>query len=179
MDRRRAIVFIDGNNWYHNSKSILEQPSQIDFRKLSDFICDFFNLSLIEIRYYNSIPDISDGKEVYHKHMGFLEGLKKQGIIVRTRKLKKILKKNIVIEKGIDVLISADMIKKTLVDNGCEVCILISGDADFIPVMEIIKDAKKEAITSCVIQGYARELLQGKFRYFILKGDDLVNNCLK
>lgn len=61
------------------------------------------------------------------------------------------------------------MIKKSLVDKDCEVCILISGDSDFIPVMEIIKSSKKEAITCSVLQGYARELLQGKFRYLILK----------
>lgn len=177
MKKRRAVVFIDGNNWYHNCKDIIK-PKNIDFKKLSKFICKHFNLNLEEVRYYNSIPDISDGEEIYYKHIGFLEELKKQGIIVRTRKLKKIIKKNIAIEKGIDVLISADMIKKILVDKKCEVCILVSGDSDFIPVMEIIKDAKKEAITSCVIQGYARELLQGRFRYLILKKEDL-DNCLK
>jgi len=142
------------------------------------FTCDKSQVDLKEIRYYNSIPDISDGEEVYYKHIKFLEELKKQGIIVQTRKLKKISKENIFIEKGVDVLIGADMIKKSLVDNDCEVCILISGDADFIPVMEIIKSAKKEAITCCVLQGYARELLQGKFRYLILKKEDL-EKCLK
>jgi uncharacterized LabA/DUF88 family protein len=110
--------------------------------------------------------------------MKFLEELKKQGIIVQTRKLKKIIKENISVEKGVDVLIGADMIKKSLVDRACEVCILISGDADFIPVMEIIKWAKKEAITCCVLKGYARELLQGQFRYLILKKEDL-EKCLK
>jgi len=177
MLKRRAIVFIDGNNWYHNSKKFINLGN-IDFRKLANFICSHFNFDLSGIRYYNSIPDISDDKEVYHKHMKFLEGLKKQGITVRTRKLKKIKKKNVVIEKGVDVLISVDMIRKTLVDNSCDVCVLISGDADFIPVMEIIKNSGKEAITSSVIQGYARELLQGKFRYLILKKEHLFN-CLK
>jgi len=177
MNKRKSIIFIDGNNWYHNCKHIIK-PGSIDIKKLSNFISEHFDLDLREIRYYNSIPDIADGEENYYKHIKFLEELKKQGIIVKTRKLKKIIKKDIAIEKGVDVLISADMVKKTLVDNDCDVCILISGDADFIPVMEIIKDAKKEVITSGVIKGYARELLQGKFRYLILKKDDL-DNCLK
>jgi len=177
MKKRLATIFIDGSNWYHNCKSLIK-PSKVDFVKLSNFICDKFQLELKEIRYYNSIPDIIDGEEIYYKHMKFLEVLKKQGIVVQTRKLKKIIKENINVEKGVDVLISADMIKKSMVDNACEVCVLISGDADFIPVMEIIKDAKKEAITSCVLQGYGRELLQGKFRYLILKKEDL-ENCLK
>ena len=177
MKKRWAIIFIDGSNWYHNCKSVIK-PGKIDFIKLSKFICDKFQLELKEIRYYNSVPDISDGEEVYYKHMKFLEELKKQRIIVQTRKLKKIIKDNISVEKGVDVLISADMIKKSLVDDDCEVCILLSGDADFIPVMEIIKEAKKEAITSCVLQGYGRELLQGNFRYLILKKEDL-EKCLK
>ena len=177
MEKRRAIIFIDGSNWYHNCKSEIK-PSKIDIVKLSKFICTHFNFSLNEIRYYNSVPDISDGEEVYYKHMKFLEGLKKQGIIAKTRKLKKIIKDEISVEKGVDVLISADMIKKSLVDDDCEVCVLISGGADFIPVMEIIKEAKKEAITSCVLQGYGRELLQGKFRYLVLKKEDL-EKCLK
>jgi uncharacterized LabA/DUF88 family protein len=177
MEKRRAIVFTDGSNWYHNCKSVIK-PSKIDFIKLSNFICNHFDLILKEVRYYNSIPDISDGEEVYYEHMKFLEELKKKGIIVQTRKLKRIIKDKISVEKGIDVLISADMIKKSLVDNECDVCILISGDADFIPVMEIIKKAKKEAITANVIQGYGRELLQGKFRYLILNKTDL-EKCLK
>ena len=90
MKKRRAIIFIDGSNFYHNSKSIIDKPGKIDFIKLAQFICLHFNFSLKEIRYYNSVPDISDGEEVYYKHMKFLEELKKQGIIVKTRKLKKI-----------------------------------------------------------------------------------------
>lgn len=177
MIKREAIIFIDGSNWYHNSKNIIK-PGNIDFVKLSKFICNRFDLKLKEVRYYNSIPDIADGEKTYYSHIGFLEKLKKQGIIVSTRKLKRILKEKLVIEKGIDVLISADMIKKSLVDRECDVCILISGDADFIPVMEIIKETKMEAITCSVLQGYARELLQGKFRYLILKKEDL-DKCLK
>tara|TARA_Y100000310_G_C20569648_1_gene757336 strand:+ start:449 stop:988 length:540 start_codon:yes stop_codon:yes gene_type:complete len=172
MLKRKAIIFIDGSNWYHNSKSMIEKPSQIDFNKLSRLICSYFNLNLKEIRYYNAIPDISDGEGVYYKHLKFLNDLKKQGIIVSTRKLKKIKKTNVSIEKGVDVLIAADMIRKTLVNEECNVCILISGDADFIPVMEIIKESKKEVITASVLKGYARELLQGKFRYLILKNED-------
>ena len=178
MVKRDAIVFVDGSNWYHNSKSVLGKPGKIDIKKLSRFICDFFDLDLKEIRYYNAIPNIVDGEEVYYKHMEFLSLLEKSGIKVKTRKLKTVLKTNIKLEKGIDVLIASDMIRKTLVSNKCKVCILISGDADFIPVMQILKDSEFEAISCCTIKGYARELLQGKFRYLILKKEDL-NKCLK
>jgi uncharacterized LabA/DUF88 family protein len=110
--------------------------------------------------------------------MGFLEGLRKKGIIVKTRKLKKIKKLNIKIEKGIDVMIASDMIRKTLVEKECQVCILISGDADFIPSMQIIKEAGYEVIVSCPKSGFSNELRQGEFRYLILKKEDL-EKCLK
>ena len=135
-------------------------------------------MDLKEIKYYNAIPDISDDEIIYYKHMGFLDGLRKQGIIVEERKLKKIKELNIKIEKGIDVMIASEMIRKTLVEKKCEVCILISGDADFIPAMQIIKDAGYEVIVCCPRYGFSNELRQGKFRYLVLSKEDL-EKCLK
>ena len=178
MGKRAAIIFIDGSNFYHNSKSIIDKPGNINFKILGKFICDRYDLELKQIRYYNSIPDISDSEKVYYKHMEFLNNLEKEGILVKTRKLKKIKQLKIKIEKGVDVMIAADMIRETLVEKQCEVCILISGDADFIPVMEIIKEVGYEVIVSCPRAGFSNELRQGKFRYFILKKEDL-ENCLK
>ncbi len=172
------MVFIDGSNLYHNLRRIMDEPTKVSIKKLSEFICGHFDLDLIEIRYYNSIPDIEDDKRAYYKHLKFLEDLKKQGMIVNTRKLKKIKKKNIKIEKGIDVMIPVDMVRKTLVENKCECCIIISGDADFIPAMQVLKDCRFEAISSCVKGGHSSELKEGKFRYLILKKDD-VEKCLK
>ena len=45
MEKRRAIIFIDGSNWYHNCKSMIK-PGKIDFTKLSKFICNHFKVSL-------------------------------------------------------------------------------------------------------------------------------------
>jgi uncharacterized LabA/DUF88 family protein len=179
MEKRRAIVFIDGSNFYHNSKSIIDKPSKINFNQLAKFICDNFNLLLGEIRYYNAVPDISDNKEIYYKHMEFLDGLRKEGIVVKERKLKKIRELNIKLEKGVDVLIASEMIKTTLVEDNCDVCILLSGDADFIPAMNIIKNAGYEVIICSPRQGFSNELRQGKFRYFILKKEDLEKNFWK
>lgn len=178
MEKRRAIFFIDGSNFYHNSKSIIEKPRNIDFKKLAKHICEKFKLEFKQLRYYNSIPDISDDKDIYYKHMGFLDSLKKEGIIVKTRKLKKIRQLNIKIEKGIDVMIASDMIRETLVEKQCEVCILVSGDADFIPSMEILKEAGYEVIVVCPQVGFSNELRQGHFRYLVLKKEDL-EKCLK
>ena len=172
-------MFIDGNNWYHNLKSILKKPSTLDLKKLANLIANQFELIIKEIRYYNSTPDIELGDDTYYKHMVFLAKLKKQNIIVNTRKLKKVKEngKTIRIEKGIDVMIATDMVSKSLVEKECDCCVLITGDSDFVPVMQLIKKAKKEVLTTSVLKGYARELLQGEFRFWILKKQDL-DKCL-
>ncbi|MBT4417978.1 NYN domain-containing protein [archaeon] len=178
MVKREAIIFIDGSNFYHNSKQIIDKLKKIDFNLLGELICGKFDLELKEIRYYNAVPDISDNKEIYYKHIGFLDKLKKDKITVKTRKLRYIKKLKIKIEKGVDVLIAPDMINKSLIEKECKVCVLISGDADFIPSMQIIKNAGHEVITCSPKYGFSNELRQGKFRYFILKKEDL-DKCLK
>ncbi|MBU1129464.1 MAG: NYN domain-containing protein [Nanoarchaeota archaeon] len=144
---------------------------------MAQFICDKFNLKLKQVRYYNAIPDLSDNKEIYYNHLGFLDKLRKENIIVKIRKLKYIKKLKIKIEKGVDVLIASDMIRKSLVEKECDVCVLISGDADFIPSMQIIKNAGYEAIICSPKDSFSNELRQGNFRYLILKEGDL-DKCL-
>ena len=75
-------------------------------------------------------------------------------------------------EKGIDVWIAIDMIRKSILENKCDICILISGDADFVPALALIRDRGKEVLTSMVPLGYSTELRK-KFPYFILKPETL------
>ncbi|NPE26633.1 NYN domain-containing protein [Methanococcoides sp. SA1] len=173
--KKRAIVFVDGNNWYHNVKSLIKKPRGLDFEKIGRVVCERFGLDLIEVRYYNSVPDIDLGEENYYKHMVFLAGLKKKRVVVNTRKLKVVRSggKKLRVEKGVDVKIAADMIEASLVDDVCDVCVLLSGDADFLPMMNVIKRQGKEVITASVGRGYSRDLRSGDFRYVVLKRGDL------
>jgi len=172
--KRKVIVFIDGNNFYHNLKKVIDKPRKIDFKKLVNLVCLRFDLDILEIRYYNSIPKLKD--EVYNKHLSFIKELESKGILVRTRELHG--KGEHKREKGIDILIAVDMINKCLIKKGCDVCILITGDADFLPVMQIIKDSKKEAIVSSVYSGFSNKFREGNFRYLILKKQDILD-CLE
>lgn len=76
-------------------------------------------------------------------------------------------------EKGIDIWVAIDMIKFSIIDNKCDTCILISGDTDFVPALDLIKEHKKEVLTAMVPWGYSYELRQ-KFPYFILKKETLM-----
>ncbi|MFH0711868.1 MAG: hypothetical protein V1889_02050 [archaeon] len=82
---KRAIVFIDGNNWYHNSKIALEGLGDIDFRKLAKLICFGFGLELVYVKYYNSVP--SENSKSFWKHKKFIDILRKDGLIVKTKEL--------------------------------------------------------------------------------------------
>jgi len=80
-------------------------------------------------------------------------------------------------EKGIDVMIAIDMLKLSVIDNKCECCVLISGDADFIPVLEMIKKNKKDVFSAFIPRGYSYELRQ-TIPFFVIN-DDLLYSCLK
>lgn len=205
---KKAIFFFDANNWYHNVKSYFN-PSEIDIQKVANLLSKIKNYHIQGIRFYASIPSISDGEDMYYRHISFLDNLEKKGVVVVRRKLQKlsnkeILKKKSQIveeldlcencrklveaeflnladikrkEKGIDVWIAADMVNLSIIENICDVCVLISGDADFVHVLEIIKNKGKEVLTAMTPKGYSRELIE-KFPFFIIKKETLMK-CLK
>jgi len=201
---KKAIVFVDANNWYHNVKNLFD-PGKIDIVKVANLLCAAKNYELVQIRWYASIPSIDDDEAVYYRHISFLEHLEKKGVKIITRKLQRLSnketiekKKHIIDnldlcnhcrpivesvflditdikkkEKGIDVWAAIDIIKDSLMDNRCDVCILISGDADFIPSLELVRNRKKEILTAMVPFGYSAEL-RSKFPFFILRRETLV-----
>ncbi len=205
---KRAIVFVDGNNWYHNVKGMFK-PGDIDIFKVANLICSAKKYDLVEIRWYVSTPSIKDGEAMYYRHMGFLDFLEKKGVKVITRKLQRLSNKEILEkkketidsldlcktckpliesvfldladlkkkEKGIDVWIAVDMIKLCLMDSECDICLLISGDADFVPALNLIKEQKKEVLTAMVPSGYSSELRKN-FPFFILRKETLLK-CLR
>ena len=205
---KKAIVFVDANNWYHNIKKYFE-PSEVDIVKIAEFLCNVKKYELAGIRWYASIPSIADGESMYYRHMSFLEHLEKKGVKVITRKLQRLsneeaLKKkketieNLDLcenckplvesvfldladikkkEKGIDVWVAIDIIKESIIDNNCEVPILISGDADFVPSLNLVKNHGREVLTAMVPLGYSSELIR-TFPFFILRKETLMK-CLR
>ncbi len=203
---KKAIVFVDANNWYHNIKGWFI-PSDIDICKVVELISKKKNLKILEIRWYASVPDIEDDKLKYMRHMDFLASLRKRNVKVITRKLQKLSNKELLKkrqefikswdlcevckpiveasfldiadhyqkEKGIDVWIAVDMVKK-VINNKIDCAILISGDADFVPAFDLIQNLKKEVLSCFVPRGYSNEIRQ-KFPYIILNKEEL-KKCL-
>lgn len=207
---KTAIVFIDGNNLYHNLKASRIKPSSISLTKLSEFICGHFGCTYIKTIYYNSIPDIRDGADTYYQHMKFLDRIKSlPKFELKTRKLQKNSTKEVmsnkltkisqldlckickpliesnckdcigdfkVKEKGIDIMIAVDMIHSSLIKKECDYCILISGDADFIPALDLIKNSGKTPVTAALYKGYSYEL-RAKHGWFILDRKLILDKC--
>ena len=207
---RKAMVFIDGNNFYHGAKSLIENPNDIDFVALANLIGKEKKFSPTEIRWYNSLPRLEDDVHAYRKRMQYIESLRAQGILVNTRYLlrcsnqENIDKKVKMLdswrlcrkcshiveadflneppylnkEKGVDVQIATDMVRYALKSPINQV-VLLSGDADFVPAFELIKEIKANhviCLSSSVEQGYSEELRQ-KFDYKLLTRLDL-ESCL-
>lgn len=212
MTGKQAIVFIDGNNFYHNVKKTGLPPSKINFSKLCELICSHYKLSFKGAFYYNSVPSLADGEKKYYDHIKFLNKVSNMPkITVKTRKLQKRSAKEILgefleqkqkieelglcekcnpkvppfcfnclsqkqrREKGIDVLIAIDIVEKAL-ENKYDCCILISGDSDFVPAIELIKKRGKRAISAFVEFGYSN-VLRDTTEFRFLKKEDLLN-CL-
>jgi uncharacterized LabA/DUF88 family protein len=203
---KKAIIFVDANNWYHILKKWF-RPSDIDIVKVVNLICSKFDYNLKEIRWYTSVPSIKDGEIMYYKHLSFLSFLEKKGVKIIKRKLQTISQKELLEkkkemidslelckvckpiieenflsladikkkEKGIDVWIAVDMIKLSIIEEECDVCVLISGDADFIPALELIREKGKNVLSVFLPIGYAYELRE-KFHYFIL-GKNFLRKC--
>lgn len=162
--------------------------------------------------YYNSKPDIREGKAKYYKHMSYMSTIEKiPRFVMRLRKLqtsstwevqkekreileglefcgvcKSIAKKMCedcigrvkMKEKGIDVMIVIDMINVAIIDNEDVCCILVSGDGDFVPALDILKKKEKQVFSASVINGYAYNLRKN-FPCFIINRSDIVRDCLK
>jgi len=62
---KKAIIFVDANNWYHNIKKYFD-PGNIDIIKIAKFLCEVKKYELVEIRWYASTPSIQDGEAMYY-----------------------------------------------------------------------------------------------------------------
>lgn len=79
--------------------------------------------------------------------------------------------------KGIDVMIATDMLFHSI-KNNCDYCILVSGDADFIPAFNLIKLVNKKIFSASLYYGYSSEIRKNHRPFLVLK-DDILLRCLK
>ena len=160
---KKAIVFIDGNNFYHGLKSV-GLSTQIDFKKFLYKLTQGYQL--IKTYYYNSPYHQEKDPQKYRAQQRFFNYLKslprfelilgrleKRIIVIPDQiyeRIKDIHPKKTFetfVEKGVDVHIAVDMLKLAFL-NYYDVAILISGDGDFVPVVKSVQELGKKVINA-------------------------------
>lgn len=157
----RIAIFIDGRNFYHSTKNLKAGGYKISFQEIVSELVE--DRGLVIVFYYNALLDKNYNLKKYNKHKDFLDDLKKiPKFKVVLCDWRKTVNKNGSFRydiKGDDVSLAHDLLMGA-VNNLYDVAIIVSGDADFIPVIKTIRNRFKKE----VVNGYFRRTSSYKLR---------------
>ncbi|MBS3085941.1 NYN domain-containing protein [Candidatus Pacearchaeota archaeon] len=145
---KRVVLFIDGSNFYYGLKSIYGEDKELhnfNFLKLGEKLAD--KRDLVRVYYYNAPLDYKNNPEKYAKQQKFFDKVKATDKVklilsrLQKRKIKGTDRYYYAI-KGDDIHLASDMIKGAY-EGMYDVAVLVSGDGDFIPAVNIIQEKGK------------------------------------
>ena len=162
-------VFVDASNVWNAVKSV---KKFIEYKYLKDYFRKTFNACEVAIFYYDAYP--KDGTREYSgdgKHKFFTYLKKGLGFTVRKKELKRISVisegEEVIIEKGnMDVEITIDALHNI---KKYDTAILFSGDADFLALVNYIKNSGKKVYIFSSKNNISHELKTGSNGYFDLR----------
>jgi len=174
----RAIVFIDGSNFYHRLRYLTKNKEKIS---LSDF--DFINFAyricgeaeLIEVRYYIGAirrqKNNPKSEEMYAGQQRLFFKLQRQNIKVILGQLIQHRDKSYH-EKGVDVRMAVEMIRLARQDK-YDIAYLLSSDTDLVPAVEEVLSLGKRVryIGAADSQSFGLSKITGD--YVILRPEDI------
>ncbi len=137
----RVMVFIDGSNLYHSLRSVYNR-TDLDYQKFGEKLAE--GRRLVRTYYYGVRVDQTRQQDQYQAQQRFLDYL---GRIPRLElRLGRLIYPNsptaAPYEKGVDVKLATDMLLHASRDN-YDVAILVSGDTDFVDMVQAVKDLGK------------------------------------
>lgn len=142
MPAERAMIFIDGSNFYHSLKKSFT-TARIDIEKFCNKLA--LRRQLEGIYYYTASINQNDFPIQYSAQQKFLMKLSQiNHLHLFMGRLEK-HEDNQLLEKGVDVKLAVDMLMKA-VKNEYDTCFLVSNDADFVPAIEEIQKLNKTVI---------------------------------
>ncbi|HIH51461.1 MAG TPA: NYN domain-containing protein [Nanoarchaeota archaeon] len=151
LNMKRVAVFIDGNNFYFGLRKLYGKNKSLknfDFERFSKLLA--VEGEVVAIYYYNALLDKKHNSEKYESQKEFFSRLRQ--IPHFNLVLCKLLKRNITgtnkfyyIIKEDDINMAVDMVEGAC-DNKFDVAILVSGDGDFVPAVNSVKNKDKEVI---------------------------------
>ena len=135
---QRVMVFIDGSNLYH----VLDQNCSrhdVQFDKLARKLANGRDLRRI---YYYNIRQESDRPDGRVDQDRFLHSLYDTPYVEVRLGIGK-QRRDQVVEKGVDVMLATDLVVRAYQDQ-YDTAILVSGDGDFYPAIQAVKDRGKQ-----------------------------------
>jgi len=154
--RGRVFVFVDAANILYSQQTL---RWRVDYKKLKEYFekeCD-----LRAIYFYTGRVGEN------HKQNSFIEKLTKFGYIVKAKEVKRIKISRTTYERkgNLDVELTIDVLANL---NNFDPLILMSGDSDFAPLLDKVKENKKRVIVMSTKGHVAKELLE-RAKYINIK----------
>jgi len=148
---KKAIVFVDGSNWYFKLKKLLAiegMKPRTDF-DISAFAQELTEPNkLVEIRYYIGKIKRQRGdfksEKLYAKQQQLVAFLQTQKVYVKYGHLIT-YPDGVHHEKGVDVLLAVEMIKLAR-ENSYDIAYLLSSDTDLVPAVQECQNLKKSIV---------------------------------
>ena len=170
--RERVQIFIDGSNLYHGLKNECRN-TKLDYSRFAALLAN--GHKLIRINYYTATRDSQRDRDGARSQQKFMDALRHiPYVTVKHRPLK--YRNNIPLEKGVDVLIATDMLTSALRDCH-DTAVLVSGDGDFVEVLDEIKRAGKQVENATFQSSRSDALINASDLFIQLNKDDLAD-CL-
>jgi len=146
---KKAIIFIDGSNFYYRLKSLTKEMKNIslfrfDYAKFCKWLCKGYRI--VDIIYYIGAVKRKNrdkkSEKLYADQQRLFYNLWRQGVKVITGQLIQYPDK-IYHEKGVDVRIAVEMIRFARQDK-YDTGFLISSDTDLVPAVEEVFSFNKK-----------------------------------
>lgn len=167
----RIMVFIDGGNFFNGITGLNIFFYDLQFDKLIEKLVA--GRKLIRSYYYTVRPTDTTSK-MYKTQMSFLDQLERsQYMKVRYGRLTG----NPAKEKGTDVFLAIDMLNLAY-KNSYDTAILVSGDGDFVEVIESIQGMGKQ-VENWAFHGRKSDNLLKVCDNFQYINEDLAKHCCK
>jgi len=141
----RVSVYIDGENFYYGMKSVnpMYTDFKFDFKNYINYITK--NRKLITIYYFVAPLKQHLNPEMYKKQQKMFSRLQKEGVTLilckRTKREQEDGTESHKIKED-DIRLALQM-QKDAYDNKFDIALLFSGDGDFIPLQEFIREKGK------------------------------------
>lgn len=154
-ERKRAVVFVDGQNLYFGAREAFGYTyPNYDVKALAGKLCGQHGWDLIEVHFYTGVPDDADNKRWNRFWTHKLAAMGRQGVHVYSRPLR-YRNRRIHLpdgseftflageEKGVDVRLAIDVIRKAHRQE-LDVALIFSQDQDLSEVAKELRQIARE-----------------------------------